>query len=234
MSHLHRAVLGGTLLLVLAGGLWGLGILPGESRILPITQGDTISSWSFKGAYEDGGTLEERARTEIDRLTELLGSGEFPDYQLYVAIAAQYELLGEGKKAYLYLDKALAIDSTQTGLAWMNLGALFDKLGAFETARTAYAKAVESQSAGMEFHVARISFLIERFPNDTAAIEGAFSEANRQFGDAATFYQIRAQWMTKLGNISGAIAAWEKVKSFMPPGQQTAIDREIARLQTKL
>lgn len=233
-SPRERLLLGAGALLVIGISLWLL-LFPAAPPLLPLAEGDAVESWNFKGAYTNNPELEQRGKDEIARIEGMLGKdGEIPDYSLYVGIAQQYDLLGDGKKVREYLEKALAIDSASTGLAWMNMGALFEKLGALQTARTAYAKAVEAQPAGMEFHVARLTFLIEHFGGDTAAIEGAFSEAAREFGEAAAFFQLRAQWMSEVGRYAEAIAAWKKVKVFMPPGQDAAIDREIARLEAKL
>ncbi len=113
---------------------------------LPLTSGDSIVSWDFKGVYLDGGTLEAKARGAIVRLEGLLGSGEFTDYELYVSIANQYELLGDGRNAYEYFGRAVREDTANnTGLAWHNLGVLLARLGALETARIAYEKAAEIQ-----------------------------------------------------------------------------------------
>ncbi len=121
-----------------------------QNRTLPnplqIASGDIIVSWDFKGVYLDGGTLEAKARGEIVRLDDLLGSGAFTDYELYVSIANQHELLGDGKSAYEYFGRAIREDTANnTGLAWHNLGVLFARLGALETARIAYEKAAELQ-----------------------------------------------------------------------------------------
>ena len=38
------------------------------AHILPIADGDSITSWDFDGSHDDGGANEERARSEITRL----------------------------------------------------------------------------------------------------------------------------------------------------------------------
>ncbi len=201
---------------------------------LAVQEGDSVSVWSWEGVYKDGGSLETRAKDEIARLEALIGTGEYPDYQLYIGIAQQYELLGEGKKAYEYLNKALAIDSTTTGLAWHNLGVLFVRFGAFNTARVAYAKAVEAQPEIMQFHIARLTFLAQNFKEDAASIEGAFAEAQAEFGDAAQVLQVKAEWLASTGKTAAAIAAWKTARTLLPANMHASVDAEIARLQAKL
>lgn len=112
---------------------------------LSLVQGDTVASWNFQGAYTGKAELIQKAQTEMARLSAMLGSGQFTDYELYVSIANQYGLLGDGAKEFLYLNKALGIDSTVTGLAWENMGQLLSKLGAYRTAKLAFEKAVAAQ-----------------------------------------------------------------------------------------
>lgn len=220
---------------VLAGVVGAWYMLTTGNEFLPLVEGDVVASWEFKGPFADNGELEQRARKEIAHLEGLLGtSEEYPDYQLFVGIAAQYELLGEGERVKEYLGKALAIDSTRTGLAWLNLAVLHERLGAIHTARIAYAKAVEAQPAVLAYHIARLAFLTTRFPDESAAIEGAFSEAAVQFGESAEVLQIRAQWHSARGEIAAAIAAWKKVQALISPSEQSAVSREISRLEAKL
>jgi tetratricopeptide (TPR) repeat protein len=131
-----------------------------------------VASWNFAGTYKDGGTLEARANADIARLKGLMGSPDFTKYELYVSIANQYELLGDGKQEFTYLNYALAIDSTKTGLAWHNMGKLLERLGAYKSARVAYDRAVQAQSTS-QYIRARLEFLQAHMPEDTDAIAQA-------------------------------------------------------------
>ncbi len=137
-----------------------------------LVAGEAIASWDFAGTYNDNGQLEAKVRVDIERLKGLLNSGTYTNYELYVSIANQYELLGEGKQEYTYLNYALAIDSTKTGLAWHNMGRLLERLGAYKSARVAYDRMVEAQPI-RQYILARLEFLKARMPGDTNAIAQA-------------------------------------------------------------
>ena len=235
MENLNKNILigAGVVALILVAGWVFMG---SPSHPLPIAEGDTIASWDFTGTYKDGGELEKKANDEIAREQSLLGGdqsgkGDDPtDYIIYVSVANQYELLGNGKAAYDNLGRALKIDSTKTGLAWRNLGALMEKLGAFNTARTAFSRAVEAQTGVMEYHIARLQFLMRHFADDTTAIESAFIEAQKTFGDAPEILQIKAEWKEKIGRYDEAIAALQKMEQLVG-SRNEGVAREIARLR---
>lgn len=237
MANRTNLVLIVIILAVLAGGAWWYA--QKGSYILPIASGDTVASWDFQGAREGNAQLEGQSRDEITRLEGMLGGdqsgkdGDPTDYDIYVGIANQYEMLGDGAKERGYLEKALAIDSAKTGLAWHNLGSLMSRLGAFNTARIAYAKAVEAQPQVSAFHLSRIQFLTDHFASDTSAVDGAFAEALAQFGDDASILQLQAAWFEESDRIPEAITALTKMKTLMPSDAHAGIDAEIARLEDR-
>ena len=142
------------------------------SPVFSLVSGEVIASWDFVGTYNDNGQLEARANAEIARMKGLLNSGTYTNYELYVSIANQYELLGDGKQEFTYLNYALAIDSTKTGLAWHNMGKLLERLGAYKSARVAYDKLVQAQPT-TQYLRARLEFLQAHMPEDTVAIAQA-------------------------------------------------------------
>ncbi len=226
-----------SIFVVLAVGAWWY--THRVSYILPLASGDSVASWDFQGARKDGGTLEKGAKDEIARLEALLGGDQSglnddpTDYSLYVGIAAQYDGLGDGANERVYLEKALAIDSIKTGLAWHNLGSLMSRLGAYETARIAYTKAAEAQPKIINYHIARIQFLIDHFASDTAGVDGAFAEAIAKVGGDPAVLQLEAQWLEMSGRVQEAIAALKEMKLVMPPDSQSTIDSEIQRLEKR-
>ena len=146
--------------------------LPKEPASFSLVPGDTVTSWDFAGTRKDGGQLEAAVRADITRLKGLLNSGTYSNYELYVSIANQYEMLGDGGKEYEYLNYALAIDSTKTGLAWHNMGKLLERLGAYNSARVAYDHMIAAQFTS-QYIRARLEFLQAHMPWDTDAIKQA-------------------------------------------------------------
>ncbi len=142
------------------------------SSAFSLVPGDTVASWDFAGTHKDGGQLEAKVRADITRLKGLINSPEYTNYELYVSLANQYELLGDGKQEFTYLNYALTIDSTKTGLAWHNMGKLLERIGAYKSARVAYDRMVQVQPTS-QYIRARLEFLQARMPEDTDAIAQA-------------------------------------------------------------
>jgi len=137
-----------------------------------LVQGDVVSDWNFVGAYTPGSENAMKAYEDIKKFEKLLDTGEMTNYIIYVGIASIYELLGDGENEYIYLGKALAIDSKTTGLAWHNMGKLLEKVGAYKSALIAYTNAVVAQPIS-QYQLARLEFLEKNMPDSTALIEEA-------------------------------------------------------------
>ncbi|MEK7602604.1 MAG: hypothetical protein AAB472_03930 [Patescibacteria group bacterium] len=125
----------------------------------PVASSDHISSWSWQGMYAHTSEKQREVTKELNTLKELLGKGGMDDYDLYVGIATEYELLGDGTHSYQYLSKAIT-DDPKRGLAYMNMGHLMETLGAFTTARTAYEAAVSAEPNNTVFKASRDAFLL--------------------------------------------------------------------------
>ena len=149
-------------------GLWYMNREPISYEIV-LAPEDTIVSWKFKGLYTDSPELVSRAQKEISRLQDLLGNedDDFTEYELYVSIANQYDLLGNGEREYQYLKYALAMDSQQAGLAWSNLGILLERVGAYHSAREAFEKSIAVQSLP-QYRQIYLEFLMKHYPGDPA------------------------------------------------------------------
>ncbi len=198
----------------------------------PINSADTIASWNFKGAYADDATLIAQAKADIERLTGLLGKGQYDNYDLYNGIANDYGMLGNGQEAYQYYNRSIQIHPAK-GLAYANLAHLMKELGAYHTAVDAYAKAVQVEPGMLEYHLERLTYLTQQFPKDTTLITAALADASKQFGDNASILAIEARWLSDQGRYADAIKAWQTAKTLLPGKDITAIDAEIARLQAK-
>ncbi|MBI5406055.1 hypothetical protein HY972_03425 [Candidatus Kaiserbacteria bacterium] len=216
---------------VLAAGGWSY-YAKTRAPAFPINASDTIASWSFKGAYTGNDVLVARANADIAHLIGLLGKGEYDDYDLYLGIANDYGLLGDGKAAYRYYNRSIRVHPGK-GLAYMNIAHLMDELGAYHTVADAYTAGVQAEPGMLEYHIERLTFLTERFASDDAVILAALTDVSKQFGDNASVLAIEAQWLAGQKRYADAIKVWEVVKMLSPKDRQAAIDAEMARLKRK-
>lgn len=161
--------------------------------ILPQAYGDTVASWDFQGAYANNPELIAKTQAEIKRLSGLLSTATSSAMILSVGIANQYELLGDGKKQYEYLDRAIR-ENPENGLPWHNLGVLMERLGAYTTARGAYEESTLVQPELKFYHYAYIEFLTSRTKDDTARIEKAFAFAEKSIGTTPYLIELRTEW----------------------------------------
>lgn len=168
------------------------------SYLLPLAQGDAVVSWNIDGPLNDNGPREESAREKIRKLTEQI-KGSIDDYQTYVSLAQTYEYLGEGKMAYEYLSRAIALDASDTtGIGWHNIALLMEKLGAYRTARVAHDRAVSIQPGISAFHISRVELMIYHFPDDTDGVEKAFKDAETTLGAGdQMLLGLRGRWQTR-------------------------------------
>ena len=230
-SNMRRTTLIGVAAIVLIGlGVWFS--MHSGSTVNRLVAGEKIQNWNFQGAYTGNADLEKRAADEIARLQLQIGKGPETDYSYYVSIASQYDLLGDGKNEYVYLNKALGIDAEHTGLAWFNLGALFERLGALKSARESYRRAAAAQNY-QQYVNAYLEFLTQHFPDDETAINEAYSIAQQILGESPGLLEIRARWLEEKGKYKEALDDWRKIKT-LTPNASAAIDLEIKRLESKL
>ncbi|MFA6408126.1 MAG: hypothetical protein WCW36_01440 [Candidatus Paceibacterota bacterium] len=167
---------------------------PIDSSLYSIAKGDSVAVWNFGGAYIGHPDLIAKADAEIKRFSDLIGTGKYTDTILYVSIANQYDLLGDGKQEYDYLVRAIKAGGSTTGLPWHNLGVLMARLGALETARGAYQKATLVQPELRQWHYAYIEFLTTRINGDSAEIERAFAAAFANVGQDTDILQLQSEW----------------------------------------
>lgn len=160
---------------------------------LPLAKGDRIVSWDFKGAYTNNPELTAKAQAEIERLSGPLSIATSSAMILSVGIANQYELLGDGKNQYVYLERAVRADALN-GLPWHNLGVLMERLGALATARIAYEKSTLVQPQIPMYQYAYLEFLLQYMKDDTAGIEKAFTVAEKHIGSDSYLTYLRDAW----------------------------------------
>lgn len=143
--------------------------------------------WDFEGPYEASDELILKARTETERLKDLVGSGEFSDYDIYVGIAEQHSLLGEGKESYEYLLKAIEESKTRS-LAFSNLGTLFGRVGALESGKRAYEMALDRDD-NVTNRINYIQHLEQYFADDLDLVESAHTFAIEKFPNSKVLQQ---------------------------------------------
>jgi hypothetical protein len=231
---IRKVFIGLVVVALIAAGGWYLYSYKSANFNHEFAGSESVESWDFQGAYTGKAELEQKAHDEIARLEDLIGNEEdgSTDYTIYVSIANQYDLLGDGESEYKYLKKALAIDAEMTGLAWHNLGVLLARLDARESARDAYARAAKAQNQMVGYQSAYFEYLTENFPEDTGAIEAAYKAIEEIYGDNAAFLEIRARWYESVNRVSDAVGDWKKIKT-LSPGAAAIIDSEIARLEAR-
>ena len=234
MSRNRWALIILIVLVIVGGGAWYYSAHRAPSvTAFPINPQDSIASWNFKGAYTGDAALEQKATADEAKLKGMMTASSSEEYYLYIGIGNDENLLGHGKGAYDAYDKAASLFPNQ-GLPYADLGHLMEELGAYYTAADAYAAAVHAEPGLLEFHTQRLAFLTRQFPNDTAMIQAALADANKQFGDVAQVLAIEAQWLEGKGQYADAVKAWQRAK-LLSPGQNTSgIDAAIARDQAKL
>ncbi len=198
--------------LILMGVLW-LAFRPVPARY-PFLLADTPKEWTFAGSDADNGPLEAQTRARISELDGQIGKTTDSDYSLLISIAGRYDRLGDGKKEYEYLTRALANDPT-FGLAWHNLGALLARLNAPKSARKAYEESVKAEPNELQYSVDLLRFETAAFPADTAAIEADFAAEDVRFGENAALLQVKAEWYGKTGRTQEAEVITKRMKALV-------------------
>ena len=232
-KHWIAGGVGVVLAVVVALGVWYFVAHRTPSAThFPINPADTISSWTFKVAYDGNATLVAETEADEAKLKSELKKGDYPDYTLYIGIGNDATLLGDGKGAYDAYGEAIALYPNQ-GLSYLNLAHTMDLMGAYHTAADAYAKAVHVEPGSLTYQTERLNFLVRQFPDDTPAIQAALKDASDQFGDTAAILSIEAQWLEGQGKYAAAVTAWETALKLSPTDRQAAIQAQINRDKAK-
>lgn len=190
---------------------------------------DTITSWSTHVSASTA--VKNKLRASIRTLSGEVGGVNRRNYNVLLQIAQDYELLSNGKSAYsFYVLAAQAVPSN--GLAFSNIGYLMEQLGAYHTARSAYAASVALSPTVGQFWVSYLNFLSahETLAPTTAAV---FSAAARATNSATNVLIATANWEAAAGNTQAAITNWRLVRAKVGAAQQKAIDAKIISLQKR-
>lgn len=192
---------------------------------IPVDRSDVIASWTIAGAPYAVGSKN----AEIAAGTARIKAGDPDTYDDYIGNAEDYELMGDGQDAYANYVLA-AETNVSKGLAFDDIGELMTKLGAFATAREAYAKAVMAEPTVQLYELSYLQFLTAHAPNDPATAL-AFKNARASLGATPDLLINEAEWYAVIGNTTAAIADWEAVRPYVSLSQQTSIDATVAKLK---
>lgn len=152
-----------------------------EENVFTLVSGEK-PVWDFEGVFEQTPELTLRAETEKDRLVAMLGTEEFPDYDIEIGIAEQHSLLGEGEDAYEHLQKAISLSEARS-LAFVNMGTLLGKVGAPESAKLAYEMALDRDDT-VQNRIQYIQHLEQYFGDDLDLVESAHTFALEKFPES--------------------------------------------------
>lgn len=148
--------------------------------------------WDISGIYEGNKELEARAQNEIEKLNSLRDSAEFSEYDIEIGIAQQYELLGNGERAYQHLLAAIEINPARS-LAYSNLGVLLGKAGARESAKVSFEMALDRDD-NVTNRINYIQHLEQYFGNNLSLIESAHVSAIEKFPRSKVLQERYEGW----------------------------------------
>lgn len=230
VSYLHMSnttrswIVGVVVVLVILGIAWWYTRTP---NLFPVSASDNLTSWTIPVNVDATSTAAFKA--QIATLKSYVGTTTYPTSDIYIGIANEYGLLGDGKSAYQYYLKALNASSTEA-VTYDNLGALFARLYATTTATRAYAKAIALDPSEALFQISYLNYLTQVAPQD-AMTATAFADAKTALGSTTPDFLItEATWLGAIGSTTAAIADWRKLEA-IEPGNAAAIEARIAALR---
>ncbi len=172
----------------------------------------------------------KKNQKEISSLTGELHKGKYSDYDIYLQLGQDYEIVGNGKQAYESYRTASALKPTQ-GVAMSNIGLLMTKVGALHTAQNAYKQSVLRQPSVSLFWVLYLKFLT-RYQPRASETPAMFALARTKTHNNTNVLITEAQWLASVGQTKKAISDWKIIRKSAQSQQQQAIDARIARLQS--
>ncbi len=202
----------------------------GAVKSFSIDPRDINFSWELSGTAP--ASVIEKAKKEISSLTSELHKGKYPDYDIYLQLGQEYEILNKGKQAYENYHTAASL-SPSRGVAMSNIGSLMARIGALHTAQNAYAQSVARQPEVSLFWVLYLKFLAQ-YEARTTTTPAVFAHARKATNNNANVLITEAQWLASIGRNKDAISDWKIVRANVPAQQQKAIDERIATLESKI
>ena len=188
-----------------------------------LAEDPTTINWNFPAVTNDADTVER----QIERIKN---TSDIDAYEKAISLGEEYRLLGEGDKAYTYILQAVDLEPNKS-LPYLNLGTLLEKVGALDSARSAYERAVTVEPQYENNHANLVQFYMRYYPNDTKLIEATFKNGLEHTGNNETLLKNYAQWLSGEKRYKEAIVIWQQILKDYAPANAEAIRQEISRLQ---
>ncbi len=150
------------------------------------------------------------------------------DYYLNIAIAQQYELLGDGTQSAIYLFKASKEESDRA-LPLLKLGELFTKAGLYDRAEKYFEKAISNEPQIVQNHIALLNLYIQKMSVGAGKVQSVFNNARNETGDDIEILRLYADWLESNGEYIRAIDILKFI-SRKDPEDKKEIELEIERL----
>jgi len=170
------------------------------------------------------------AKTKIDSFHSELknGSKDKTKYYLYIAIAQQYELLGNGENTAVNLFLASKQENDRS-LPFFKLGDLFEKAELFNRAEEYYEKAIDTEPQIVQNHRGLLNLYIEKMSVGKSRVQSTFDDARSETGDDIDVLRMYAKWLTAESEYLRAIDILRFILRENPTDKEE-IEKEILRL----
>lgn len=225
MNMKKKAIIAAAVVVIVAGAAVAFGVYNSNNKVFSLENEEI--NWNIDPLYKEE---DQKAAAKV-RIEEFKQDEENEPYSLNVAIAQQYELMGDGKAAYNHLLDAIELEPTKS-LAYSNLGNLLDRAGAYMSAKKAFMKAAEVEPQFAQNHISLAKFLTARYADDRQAIEDAFVVGLERTGDTNLLKEYAA-WLEDREDYQAALAVWEQVLTHNPSNKEVVEDK-IVELKAKV
>lgn len=196
-----------------------ISLLPAEAGI----------SLEYDSLYDSDG--EDLVNEKIDLLKESL-DGSPDDYNRYIDIALQEDLIGNGNEVLANLNEAIKINPENT-LAYNNIGTLFEKVGAYESAKNTFAKALEIDDSVVYTHQLIIDLHKSYLNSSDEVMEDVFDTALGKTNRDLQILRDYASWLTREDKYQEALVIWNELLN-KETGDKSLIQNEIDIIESRI
>jgi len=192
-----------------------------------------ISSLNSAPVFYESESQKTAVNNVIEQYSADIGKNKtgYADYYLYVSIAQQYMLLGEGENAMKYFYLAIK-DDPERSLPYSKAAGLLARAGLLDLAEQNYEKVVEVEPQSTNNYLELLDFLIKYRSNNTSKIQSYYTKARLETVDDVKILRSYAQWLASEKEYVRAIDILKFVL-MQQPEEKEEISAEIQKL-TKL